>query len=96
MYSHFAGVCIYLQNLPATFVRVAGLWYKNRTMIRGPQGREWPVKLLGRQDNHRTDLSAGWSKFIQDNGLATGDTLRFEYLGGKDNVIGIEVLSRAF
>ncbi|PKI36885.1 hypothetical protein CRG98_042727 [Punica granatum] len=64
----------FLQKLPATFVREAGLRYKSRTMIRGQQGREWPDKLLGWRDYHRIHLSAGWSKFTQDNGLSIGDT----------------------
>ncbi|KAF8038273.1 hypothetical protein BT93_B0964 [Corymbia citriodora subsp. variegata] len=79
-------------NLPATFVREAKLKSKRSVIIEDPLRRMWPVQL--RQYVRHTSIS-GWSSVVRANGFAIGDTLMFEYLGGRGDAIAVRIMSRA-
>jgi len=80
------------QNLPAAFVREARLKSKRSVVIEDPLRRIWPVQL--RQYVWHTSIS-GWSSVVRANDFAIGDTLMFEYLGGRGDAIALRIMSRA-
>ncbi|PKI48441.1 hypothetical protein CRG98_031167 [Punica granatum] len=83
-------------TIPATVAREAGQFTKTGAVISGSSGRHWPVGLRLRTNGcRRLDISCGWSRFVGDNGLAHGDTLRLEFRGGKANLIKARVVRRA-
>lgn len=76
----------------------ADQWNKKSAVVRGLKGQKWLVAMKLRvrtRSYRRVDLSTGWRTFIRDTGLSPEDTVRFEFLGGRDNVIEARVLTRA-
>ncbi|KAL3749587.1 hypothetical protein ACJRO7_010684 [Eucalyptus globulus] len=78
--------------LPAAFVREAGLKSKRNVVIEDPLRRKWPVRL--QQYVNHTSIS-GWSSVVRANDFAIGDTLMFEYVGGRGDAIALRIMSRA-
>lgn len=84
-----------MQTLPAAAAREAEQWDKKSALIIGPKGQKWPVAMKQRaKSNRRVDFTTGWRDFIRDNSLSPGDTVRFKFLGGRDNVFEARLLGR--
>ncbi|KAK4772400.1 hypothetical protein SAY86_014175 [Trapa natans] len=85
-------------SLPVASTTEANQWDKKSAVIRSPKGQKWLVTMKLRvrtRSYRRVDISTGWSAFVRDNGLSIGSIVRFEFLGGRDNVIEARVLGRA-
>ncbi|KAG9441472.1 hypothetical protein H6P81_017326 [Aristolochia fimbriata] len=68
-------------RIPKTFGRESGLWpgFGNRASMTDPRGRSWPVSLgLLCKTTGRGGFATGWSKVVEENGLAGGDVCVFE------------------
>ena len=48
-------------------------WHKS-TLVRDPEGREWPVKVCMRERG-KTEQSSRWSDFVRANKFGDGDML---------------------
>lgn len=80
--------------LPTAFVKESGLARKKDTMLRDPQGKEWPavIKITAKNNVH---LSCGWPDFLKANKLKVGDTCLFTYIRSEGNLIQVQVLNKS-
>ncbi|PKI48443.1 B3 domain-containing protein Os03g0212300-like [Punica granatum] len=81
--------------LPPKVANEAEQWTKKSALIKGTDGRKWRVVIKVRTKGYcRLDFSTGWRKFIRDNNVCPGDTVRLVFKGGRDNLVEAQVPSR--
>ncbi|KAK9697307.1 hypothetical protein RND81_08G028900 [Saponaria officinalis] len=60
-------------------ISLARLGNKKGVTLENAIGNRWPVKLSHIKDG-RVAFTRGWKEFLGDNGIAPGDSLRFEFI----------------
>ncbi|CAK9141135.1 unnamed protein product [Ilex paraguariensis] len=82
-------------SLPVRFAKGIGIVREKKMVLRDPEERLWPVKLVVRHTSGgRVDIMHGWSDFRLGNKLAIGDTCFFKFIPSAHNVLHVQICHR--
>ncbi|KAL4369446.1 hypothetical protein GQ457_05G013240 [Hibiscus cannabinus] len=84
----------YYTFIPRRFAREVGLGKENTTIIKGPRGDMWPMKLNTSLNGNQFRLGGGWSQFVHEHGIVVGDTLLFQHIPNSGKVIHVQIVNK--
>ncbi|MBA0851264.1 hypothetical protein Goshw_016392, partial [Gossypium schwendimanii] len=78
--------------VPRCFAKETGLLKESITLIKGPRGGMWPMNTT--ECGKQVRLGGGWSQFLHENEIVVGDTLLFEHIPSKGNLVHVQIVNK--
>ncbi|KAK6939542.1 B3 DNA binding domain [Dillenia turbinata] len=73
-------------TIPKALAAEKHLFKKRSIFIQDPTGKQWPIKLVVREDGS-FHMTSGWAKFVRASGIKNGDTFIFEFASGMNTLL---------